>query len=78
MTRSERNQLRNRDDVKVKLSWRFTEFVDASGLSKTAVRSAIRGGSLRAKKIGRAVVIADEEARRFLGCEPVAAGGGMK
>jgi len=68
--------MKRRNRAKQVLAHRLFELVTESGLSESTLRAAIRSGQLKATKIGRAVVVADDEARRFLGCEPVAVGGG--
>jgi hypothetical protein len=51
----------------VRLTWRLRELAAASGLSQVTLWKAVRAGRLRARRVGRALLIEDTEARRFLG-----------
>jgi len=54
-----------------RLTWRTRELSAATGLSEPTIRRALRMGELKAQRVGRAVLIEDAEARRFLAGEKV-------
>jgi hypothetical protein len=49
-----------------RLTWRVTDLAIATGLSEAALRREIREGRLQIRRLGRAVLIPDSEARRLV------------
>jgi hypothetical protein len=49
-----------------KLAWRLNELATAYSLSIAFLRKEIRAGRLRAKKAGAAVLVLDEDFKRYL------------
>jgi hypothetical protein len=49
-----------------RLSWRLDQLARASGLSIPFLRKEARFGRLKTRKVGAAVIVLDEDARRFL------------
>ena len=49
-----------------RLAWRLKDLSDATGLSVVTLRRAIHSDALRSFRVGRAVLVHDAEARRFL------------
>lgn len=49
-----------------RLSWRLKDLAKATGLSVVTLRRAIGSDALRVFRVGRAVLVHDMEARRFL------------
>lgn len=56
----------NIEKMKTRLAWRVEEVAKATGLSVPFLRKEIRDGKLNAKKMGRCVVILDQELRIYL------------
>jgi excisionase family DNA binding protein len=50
-----------------KMAWGITEIATALGLSHGFVRKEIARGALKGMKVGRRVLVLDEELRRYLG-----------
>ena len=53
-----------------KLAYTVEEFVQATGIGRTRVYTAIKAGQLRARKYGKRTVILDQDGRAFLGALP--------
>jgi len=53
-----------------KISYSIPEFCEASGLCRSNVYEAIRGGRLTARKHGRRTIIAVDEAKAFIAALP--------
>ena len=54
-------------------AYRLHEFCKAFGIGETKARELIRANSIKAKKMGRAVVITEQAAQDFLNSLPDAA-----
>jgi excisionase family DNA binding protein len=58
-----------------KLAWSLNEVALALGISLNSVRSTVASGQLRTKRIGRRVLVLDEELKRYLSSPAVAVSG---
>lgn len=55
------------DNKNERLTWRLSEIERKTGLKYAFLYEQIKQGNLKATKIGRVIVVADAELRRFLG-----------
>lgn len=53
-------------------AWHLNEFCKVWSIGETTVRQEIKDGRLKAKRLGRAVIITDEDARRWFNALPSA------
>ena len=61
------------DHEPTRRAYRLHEFCKAFGIGETKARELIRANSIKAKKMGRAVVITEQAAQDFLASLPDAA-----
>lgn len=52
--------------TKTRLSWRLNELSEATGLSVPFLRNEARAGNLKTRKLGGAVIVLDDDVRRYL------------
>jgi len=52
-----------------RLSWRLNQLAKASGLSVPFLRNEVKAGRLKIRRIGKAIIVLDADARQFLSGE---------
>jgi len=55
--------------VTERIAWRLRDLARASGLSVSFLRAEIRAGRLPSKRAGAAVLVLDDDFRRYLECD---------
>lgn len=61
--------MQNATVTQPRLSWRLNQLAEATGLSVPFLRNEVRAGNLKTRKLGSAVIVLDEDARRYLAGE---------
>ena len=70
--------MRNTNVTNQRLAWSLAEAATSLGLSLGFLRKQVRAGSLRSRKIGRRLLILDEDLRAWLGQDRTAEGTGTE